>query len=64
MAGYNYEVFSLEEAEPEFLAFRSGLHVSERAPSFPLEHAVTGETVAMRSLWANGPAVLEFGSFT
>ena len=64
MADYNYAVFDLAEAEPDFLAFRNGLHVTERAPDFPLENALTGEVVPLKSLWRTGPAVIEFGSFT
>ena len=64
MAGYNYEIFRIEDAEPDFDHFRDKMHVGARAPDFPLEDAATGERVAMKSLWATGPAVIEFGSFT
>ena len=64
MTDYNYAVFDLAEAEPDFLTFRNGLHVGERASDHPLEDLHSGQTIAMKSLWSNGPAVIEFGSFT
>ena len=64
MAGYNYDVFNLAKAEEDFVTFRDGLHVTDRAPDFPLENALTGERVQMKSLWQTAPAIIEFGSFT
>ena len=61
---YNYAVFDMERENPAFASFRNGLHVTEKAPDFPLEDLDTGQTVAMKSLWAKGLAILEFGSFT
>ena len=31
---------------------------------FAVEDLATAETVAMESLWKEGPAIVEFGSFT
>jgi hypothetical protein len=64
MDEYNYGVFDMAAEEPSFSAFRDGLHAGERPPDFPLEDLDTGETVTMKSLWKQGPAVIEFGSFT
>jgi len=64
MDDYNYSVFDMKRESPYFLAFRDQLHVGERAPDYPLEDLATGETVTMKSLSKDGPAVLEFGSFT
>lgn len=61
---YNYEVFVLANEDPYFLEFKNILHVGTRVESFPLEDLETGETVEMKSLWKDGPAILEFGSFT
>lgn len=61
---YNYAVFSMANEEPHFEAFTGGLHVGQRAPTFPLEDLDSGQTVAMSDLWSQGLAVLEFGSFT
>lgn len=64
MEEYNYSVFDIQREQPYFEAFRGQLHVGDRAPDYPLEDLATGETVSMRSLWKDGPAVFEFGSFT
>lgn len=64
MAEYNHSVFNLAAEEPFFEAFKNRLHVGERAPSFALEDLRTQETVQMKSLWAQAPAIIEFGSFT
>jgi deoxycytidine triphosphate deaminase len=64
MDDYNYSYFDMDREEPPFLAFPNRLHVGERAPSFELEDLDTGEMTPMSSLWRNGPAILEFGSFT
>ncbi|MBL4689115.1 MAG: hypothetical protein JKY37_31270 [Nannocystaceae bacterium] len=64
MADYNYTVFEMAREQAPFDAFKRGLFVGDRAPSFPLENATTGEVVEISSLWARGPAVLEFGSLT
>ncbi len=61
---YNYDHFVMANEEAPFAAFGSRLHAAERAPEFALEDLDTGRTVPMSELWANGPAVLEFGSFT
>lgn len=60
---YNYSVFAAGgESFEDFAALAP--KVTMRAPSFPLEDLATGETVEMKSLWARGIAVIEFGSFT
>lgn len=64
MNDYNYAVFELAREEPVFETFRGRMFVGERAPSFPLEDLASGQTVALSSLWAKGPAVVEFGSLT
>ena len=64
MSDYNYATFDIAREEPSFAAFGSRLHAGDPAPSFPLEDLNTGEAVEMTGLWARGPAVLEFGSFT
>jgi hypothetical protein len=64
MDEYNYSVFDLAREELAFAAFRAGLHVGERAPSFALEDLESGDPVSMKTLWRQGPAVMEFGSFT
>lgn len=61
---YNYADFDIDREQPPFLAFRQHLPAGERATSYPLEDLATGETVELKKLWASGPAVLEFGSFT
>lgn len=60
---YNYSEFV---ASPnEFLEFAEHApKATMRAPSFPLEDLLTGETVEMKDLWKTGIAVIEFGSFT
>ncbi len=50
--------------EAPFAEFGTRLHAGERAPEFALEDLETGRVVPMGELWSNGPAVLEFGSFT
>ena len=64
MDEYNYADFDIVREDQPFVAFKGMLPVGDRAPSFALEDARSGETVQMRSLWKNGPAILEFGSFT
>ncbi len=50
--------------EAPFAEFGRRLHAGEQAPEFALEDLDSGRAVPMGELWANGPAVLEFGSFT
>jgi len=64
MIDYNYPVFDMTAEERGFLDFRDHLHVGERAPDFPLEDLESGATVRLKDLWAKGPVVIEFGSFT
>ena len=64
MSDYNYATFDMAREEPPFVAFGNRLHAGEQAPAFLLEDLETGEAVDMATLWANGPAILEFGSFT
>lgn len=64
MTDYNYDDFVMEREEPSFQAFPGNLTAGERAPGFPLEDLASGETVELQSLWAEGLAVVEFGSFT
>jgi hypothetical protein len=62
---YNYAVFDLRREEPKIQAFCDfPLRPGGRAPSFALEDLDGGGTVEMKELWADGPAILEFGSFT
>jgi len=62
--GYNYDTFDMAREDPVFAAFRTRLHVTERAPSFELEDLATGQPVALKKLWAQETVILEFGSFT
>jgi hypothetical protein len=64
MNDYNYAVFDLQKENVHFASFKQQLHVGEHAPDAPLERLDDGETTPMSALWANGPAVIEFGSFT
>ncbi len=64
MTDYNYPDFEMAREMPPFDAFREKLFVGEKALDFALEDLDTGETVGMKELWAKGPAIIEFGSFT
>lgn len=64
MAEYNYSTFDIKTEMDPFGNFQNMLHVGGRAPDFPLEDLASGETVQMKDLWAKGPVVIEFGSFT
>jgi hypothetical protein len=64
MSDYNYATFDMKAEAPHFQRFPDNLHVGERAPDFPLEDLESGETVAIKDLWTDGPVVVEFGSFT
>ena len=64
MAGYNYDVFDLAREEPAFSAFSSTLRAGSRAPSVELEDLETGASTVLSDLWAGGPVVVEFGSFS
>lgn len=64
MEEYNYPIFDLAREEAPFHSFPDVLRAGQRAPDFTLEDAGTGAPVALSSLWADSPAVLEFGSFT
>ncbi len=64
MSDYNYATFDMKEAEPSFRGFANHLHAGERAPDVALEDLASGASVPMRELWRDGPAVIEFGSFT
>ena len=64
MSEYNYVHFDMVAERPHFGGFSANLHVGERAPDFPLEDLESGETVNIKDLWAEGPVVVEFGSFT
>ncbi len=61
---YNYDRFVMANEEAPFAEFGNRLHAGEPAPDFVLEDLDTGRAVPMSELWTNGPAVLEFGSFT
>jgi hypothetical protein len=61
---YNYGVFDMARENPAFDLFKSKLYVGERAPNFTVEDLDSGEPVELKSLWKNGPAIIEFGSFT
>jgi hypothetical protein len=62
---YNYAVFDLGREEPKIQAFSEfPLRPGGRAPSFALEDLDGAALVEMKELWAAGPAILEFGSFT
>jgi hypothetical protein len=62
---YNYAVFDLPREEPKIQAFGEfPLRPGGQAPSFPLEDLDGGAIVEMKELWAGGPVILEFGSFT
>ena len=60
---YNYDTFVPDPEELVNFALH-GPRATGRAPSFPLEDLETGETVQMEELWADGVAIMEFGSFT
>ena len=60
---YNYDTFVPDPEELVNFAAK-GPRATSRAPSFPLEDLATGETVQMEELWADGVAIMEFGSFT
>ena len=60
---YNYRIFELHTREFEEFSTHAPM-ATMRAPSFPLEHLDTGETVAMKELWKSGLTVIEFGSFS
>jgi hypothetical protein len=60
---YNYSEFVATPEEFTDFAVHAP-KVTMRAPSFPLEDLATGITVHMSELWANGVALIEFGSFT
>lgn len=64
MTDYNYVDFDMEREQPPFMAFPNHLHAGDKAPDFPLEDLDSGSTVQMKELWAKGPVVIEFGSFT
>ncbi len=64
MGDYNYSVFDMKAEEPHFGAFVERLHVGEQAPDLSVEDLESGEQVELGSLWSNGLAVIEFGSFT
>ncbi len=64
MSDYNYAVFDLAREEVVFDTYKRTTFAGQRAASFPVEDLASGETVEMSSLWATGPAVLEFGSLT
>jgi len=62
---YNYAVFDLQRDMGKFTEFQNHpLHVGTQALDFPLENLTTGHTTAMKDLWRNGLAVIEFGSYT
>jgi hypothetical protein len=60
---YNYSEFVLSAQEFADFAVRAP-KVTMRAAAFPLEDLATGNIVQMSELWRDGPAVIEFGSFT
>lgn len=64
MSTYNYESFDWAAEEPHFEAFRNSLHVGERAPKATFEDLETGQAIELQSLYRDGFALLEFGSFT
>ena len=64
MDEYNYADFDIVREDPPFIAFKQVLPVGGRPESFPLEDLQSGDTVQLRSLWKEGPAIVEFGSFT
>jgi hypothetical protein len=64
MREYNYQVFDLAREEPVFDNFPSHLGVGDPAPLFHLEELGTGQIVSASGLWSQGPAILEFGSFS
>jgi hypothetical protein len=62
---YNYADFVLRREQPGIDGFADvPLHAGGRAPDFPLEDLESGEMVAMKQLWRDGLALVEFGSFT
>ena len=61
---HNYAVFDMKSEMPNFQGFPANLHAGERAPDFPLEDKETGQMININDLWADGPVVMEFGSFT
>ena len=64
MVDYNYSTFDIKIENKPFGKFLNMLHVGERALDFPLEDIETGDMVQMKDLWATGPVVIEFGSYT
>lgn len=60
---YNYPVFIGGHEHFEGFA-QSAPKATMRAPSFPLEDLLTGETVDMKDLWKRDVSLIEFGSFT
>ena len=65
MSGHEYNYSEFVASQQEFIDF--AVHapkVTMRAPSFPLEDLASGNIVQMSELWRDGPAVIEFGSFT
>jgi hypothetical protein len=64
MSDYNYSAFDMTAERPHQANFVANLHVGERAPDFPLEDLDSGETVHLGDIWADGPVIAEFGSFT
>jgi hypothetical protein len=60
---YNYSTFTLHTGAFEAFADNAP-KATMRAPSFPVEDLSTGESIEMGSLWEDGIALLEFGSFT
>lgn len=61
---YNYVDFVMSREMPLFEAFRDRLHVGEKAPDFELTRLDDGAKVKLSEGWAEGPLVIEFGSFT
>lgn len=61
---YNYSDFVLSREVPLFEAFRDRLHVGEKGPDHELTRLDDGAAVKLSDYWAEGPLVIEFGSFT
>ncbi len=62
---YNYVDFILRREIPLFEAFRHRMHVGESASGdFQLHRLDDDAPVNLSDYWADGPCVVEFGSFT
>lgn len=64
MRVYNYPSFPLHMDNEDFLRFPDVTTVGEPAPDGELTEAKEGRRVRLSECWANGPAVIEFGSIT